>query len=46
MKGASVSVPFYGTTDSKTLTDILLILVNEKTGTVDDHIFRKGEPVE
>ena len=46
MKGASVSVLFYGTTDTKMLTDILLILVNEKTGNVEDHIFRKGEPVE
>lgn len=46
MKGASVNVLFFGTTDTKTLTDILLILVNEKTGNVEDHIFRKDEPVE
>ncbi len=40
-KGGTFVILFFGSTDSHSLSDKLLILVNEKTEIVEDYIFRK-----
>ncbi len=41
MEGKMVTVPIIGKQDMETKTDMLLVLVNEKTGIAEDYIFRK-----
>lgn len=42
-KGASFNFLFFGSMDTHSFTDKLLVLVNEKTGIAEDYIFRKEE---
>lgn len=41
--GTNFSMPFFGYSGGRALTDKLLVLINEDTGIVEDYIFRKQE---